>query len=90
MAEIIPGTRVRSFDFDGRDVEGERACFVEGTVVGFCELEGCTRYDILVDRRVFGGEDRTREGERVFPPVNGTPKLFGGVCDGVVALEGGV
>lgn len=90
MAEIIPGTRVRSFDFDGRDVEGERACFVEGTVVGFCEIGGCTRYDIIVDRRVFAGEDRTREGERVFPPVNGTPKLFGGVCDGVVALEGGV
>ena len=92
MAEIIPGTRVRSFDFDGRDVEGERACFVEGTVVGFCELEGCTRYDIIVDRRVFGGEDcaLSADGERVFPPVNGTPKLFGGVCDGVVALEGGV
>ena len=79
MAEIIPGTRVRSFDFDGRDVEGERACFVEGTVVGFRELEGCTRYDIIVDRRVFGGEDcaLSMDGERVFPPVNGTPRCSG-------------
>ena len=89
VTAIVPGTRVRSFDFDNQDLTGERACFVEGTVVGFCEIGGCTRYDILVDRRVFGGEDSTRGSERVFPPVNGTPNLRGGVCNGVVAIEGG-
>ena len=86
MAEIIPGTRVRSFDFKNQALEGELACFVEGTMVGFCELEGCTRYDIIVDRRVFGGEECAvpADGERVFPPVNG------GAVHGVIALEGGV
>lgn len=88
MTAIVPGTRVRSFDFDSRDLTGERACFVEGTVVGFCEIGGCTRYDIIVDRRVFGGQEGSWV-DRVFPPVNGTPNMRGGVCNGVVAIEGG-
>ena len=73
--DITIGSRVRSFDFAaGRDLTGERACYVEGEVIGFEEIEDCQRYRILVDRDVFGGkEDGRRVGRIVTPPVNGTP-----------------
>ena len=86
---IQVGSKVRSFDFargdGGRELEGERACYVEGIVEGFKEVEGCERYIVRVDRKVFGGEEEDILGRfpYVYPPVNGTPKLFGGVCDGV-------
>ena len=54
---ISVGDRVRSFDFPYcRDLDGQRACFVEGRVVDFKELEGCQRYVIDVERCVFGGK----------------------------------
>ena len=79
---------VRSFDFHmNRDLEGERACYVEGVVEGFREVEGCTRYDIKVTRAVFGGEEvEVEEGARVFPPLNGTPTLLGRITDGVFKM----
>ena len=89
--DIVIGSRVRSFDFAngeyGRDVDGDRACYVEGKVVGFDHVEGCDRYRILVDRDVFGGEESDRRvGRLITPPVNGTPKSFGGVCDFVESI----
>jgi hypothetical protein len=80
------GNRVRSFDFadgpDGRALEGERACYVEGVVEAIEEMEGCPRYRILVDRDVFGGNESDRRvGNTVFPPINGTPTLFSGNTD---------
>ena len=93
---ISIGSRVRSFDFagnltdgtrTGRDLEGERACFVEGEVVAFDHQEGCKRYRILVDYDVFGGEESSRRvGTLVYPPVNGTPSFLGGVTDFVEEL----
>ena len=84
---IQVGDRVRSFDFAdtfedgthyGRDLEGDRACYVEGEVVGFDNIEECDRYRILIERDVFGGkEDDRRIGRLVMPPINGTPTLFG-------------
>ena len=85
---ISVGDRVRSFDFArdgrGRQLLGERACYVEGIVEGFKDIEGCPRYEIRVERKVWAGEE-VAEPRRcfVYPPVNGTPKSFGGVCDGV-------
>ena len=87
MIEV--GSKVRSFDFargdSGRDLAGERACYVEGVVEGFKEVEGCERYVIRVDRKVFGGEEEDILGRfpHVYPPVNGTPTSLGGVCNGV-------
>ena len=80
---ISVGDRVRSFDFDGspggRDLEGERSCYVEGRVEELVRVEGCLRYRILVERDVFGGkEESTRVGRYCHPPVNGTPRLIGG------------
>ena len=80
------GNRVRSFAFadgpDGRALEGERACYVEGTVMAIEEVRGCNRYRIFVDRDVFGGkESDNRVGNEVFPPINGTPTLFSGNTD---------
>ena len=85
---IQVGSKVRSFDFArgdrGRQLEGERACYIEGVVEGFKDLEGCERYVIRVDRKVWAGEevDNPYRGH-VYPPVNGTPTSLGGVCDGV-------
>ncbi len=85
---IQVGSKVRSFDFArngrGRQLEGERACYIEGVVEGFKDLEGCERYVIRVDRKVWAGEEVENPYRgNVYPPVNGTPKLFGGACDGV-------
>ena len=84
MVEV--GSRVRSFDFDyTRDLIGDRACYVEGVVEGFKEVEGCERYIIRVDRKVFAGEDEDILGRfpYVYPPVNGTPRLMGGTTNSV-------
>ena len=80
---ISVGDRVRSFDFatspGGRDLEGDRACYVEGVVEDLVRIDGCLRYKILVERDVFGGkEESTRVGRYMHPPVNGTPRLIGG------------
>jgi len=85
---ISVGDFVRSFDFPHtKDLEGPRACFMEGRVVDFREMEGCRRYVIEVNRYVFGGEEREVYPAKIFPPVNGTRKLFGGICDGVELLQ---
>ena len=86
MIEV--GDKVRSFDFDYcRDLTGERACYVEGYVVGIEPHGGCDRYVIAVDRAVFGGEEREVWPKKVYPPVNGTRKLMGGTCSGVEVIQ---
>jgi len=92
--EIQIGNRVRSFDFadgpDGRALEGESACYVEGVVMAIEEIRGCDRYKILVDRDVFSGkESDNRVGNEVFPPVNGTPTLISGNTDYVELIPNG-
>lgn len=87
--EIQVGSKVRSFDFESRDLEGERACYVEGTVmeVGVV-LEGCARYRIVVEKRVFGGKVLTGPNveKEVFPPVNGTVSWLGRPIDVVEVI----
>ena len=82
---IKVGNRVRSFDFPrSRDLEGERACYVEGIVEGFEHVEGCERYKIRVERKVWAGEEVENPYRgHVYPPLNGTPRTFGGECNGV-------
>lgn len=80
------GDRVRSFDFDCRDLEGERACYMEGQVVGLEQIEGCWRYKIEVRKSIFRGMDMTDFPSVIYPPVNGTPRLFGDVCNGVEVI----
>lgn len=85
---IAVGSKVRSFDFAvpgkawGRDLDGERAAYVEGTLVGYEEREGCLRAVIDVDRDVFGGKEKSGEysrvGETVYPPANGVGYGFTG------------
>lgn len=85
--EIKIGDVVRSFDFNSRDLKGERACYVEGVVEGTTEIEGCTRYKIRVTKRIWAGLKTPIKGDGYcYPPLNGTPKLFGGVCDFVEKL----
>lgn len=80
------GSRVRSFDFEGRDLTGDRACYVEGTVTGIGRFDfpDCDRYQIAVDKIIFGGEEQSPEtGQEAYPPVNGTRRMMGGLTDGV-------
>ena len=81
------GDRVRAFDFDDdRDLEGPRACYMEGQITGLEQMEGCWRYKIEVSKCVFGGKVRDRYPAVVYPPINGTPRMFGGECNGVEVL----
>ncbi|MCH1580817.1 MAG: hypothetical protein L7S55_08940 [Luminiphilus sp.] len=86
--DINIGDTVRSFDFPAhRDIEGPEACFIEGIVEGFTKVEGCMRFDIKATRVVFDGVERDfEEGERAFPPLNGTPTNRGRITDGVVKI----
>ena len=89
---IQVGDYVRSFDFPGiRD-----DCYLEGLVVGigdvfkqppdhYAEFD-CPRYHIRVDRVVLEGKKSTWVGKYAFPPVNGTPGVFG-LCNGVVKID---
>ena len=55
------------------DFPHSRECYVEGTIEGYKKIEGCEVED------PYDGH--------VFPPLNGTPKLFGGVCEGVEPIH---
>jgi len=99
MSSIKVGDKVRSYDFpDGLRtswVEGVVAAITEPGVDCVVRLndeapqvvrfDDCPRYAILVTRAVWAGGESDQQGF-VFPPVNGTPKLFGEVCDGVEAI----
>jgi len=96
---IEVGDYVRSFDFPyQRDIDGPRACYVEGAVSAIvkagesfvCPLSGTAtsgfnsdRYVICATLAVFGGQARPGEGRYYFPPVNGTPTLFGNLTNHV-------
>ena len=77
--DIRVGDLVRSFDFNHmRDKNGENACYVEGVVQEIVHASGCNRYKICCTRRMVGGEPTGKDiGREYFPPVNGTPTLFG-------------
>jgi len=81
---IQPGDRVRSFDFESRDLAGENARYIEGEVTGFDRMEGCDRYAIRVTKVVWGRVVTQEPGMGyTYPPVNGTPTTLGRVCDSV-------
>ncbi len=88
MSEIKIGDTVRSFDFDGRDLDGERACYIEGEVIAIVFWEGCDRYKIKVSDRIFRGVNVSigEDYGEVLPPVNGTPTSLGRICNGVVKM----
>ena len=76
---IQTGQRVRSYDF-----ERERQCYIVGIIEGLTFLEGCHRYKIRVERKVWAGKEVNNPRKCfVFPPINGTLKLQQGVCVGV-------
>ena len=79
------GDRVRAFDFHGnKDLDGTRACYMEGQITGIEKVDGgCWRYKIEVRRCVGGGQEQTDFPAVIYPPVNGTARMFGDVCDGV-------
>lgn len=77
------GTRVRSFDFAmgefGRDLTGDRASYVDGTVVAIGDFlgNGYDQYKIRPDRQIAGGKCISHNmADHYYPPVNGTPSLM--------------
>ena len=98
-ARQLIGHVVRSFDFDGRDLEGDLACYVTGTVIGIIEageladdgetvFNDCDRYIIAGVSHTFSGKEKLFGlRHRVFPPLNGTPMWSGETTNGVVRIE---
>lgn len=99
---ISVGQTVRSYDFAfglkgnnrplGMEDSGERASWIEGIVhaIGEDVIEGCPRYKIEVVLRRRGkqvSQIETSDPEYVYPPVNGTRSLMGGVTCGVTAIH---
>ena len=82
------GSKVRSFDFDSRDLVGENAFYVEGVVVDISETSCNGRYSILVEKQIFRGEEANYHvGTIVYPPVNGLLNIVtGNKTDGVELL----
>ena len=85
--EIKAGSIVRSFDFDCRDLHGERACYVIGRVKGIGNYQFPHKvYEIEAIAIIFGGEiqDHTEDGGVIiYPPVNGLRKMRGGETNNV-------
>lgn len=82
------GDTVRSLDFPD-DPSKDDKCFTIGEITDIVTIQGCPRYEITVSRRVFNGREMVIESEepiKVYPPLNGTPKSLGGVCNGVRKL----
>jgi hypothetical protein len=80
---IKVGDYVRSYDF-----AGQSDCYIEGEVSVITPMGGCDRYAIVAQRRVLEGREVTRGlGVTFYPPVNGTAKFFGGMCEGVCKVE---
>jgi len=94
--EITVGSRVRSFDFDSRDLVGRGACYVEGHVVTLLKpgeffspspgpqaacFHDCTRYVIKVTRRVGAGREY---------PLPEDPLYVFPPVNGITKLLGGV
>jgi hypothetical protein len=71
---VSVGDRVRSYDWSSRD-----DCYMEGPVENIVFHEGYERYQIAVEARVWHGVNEKIHNARshVYPPVNGTPTIFG-------------
>jgi hypothetical protein len=96
--EIAIGQPVRSYDFApglkgntrpdyGMDDTGPQANWIEGEVVAIGKevIEGCPRYTINPYIRCRSGKIERHDGEGyIYPPVNGTRSILGGVTCGVV------
>jgi hypothetical protein len=82
QTDIAPGERVRSYDF-----AGNLECYADGVVEAITEpMEGCPRYRLRIERRVWKGQETNAHEGVVFPPVNGTPTLLGRLTNLVVRL----
>ena len=86
--DIQVGDKVRSFDFAmgdfGRDLEGERASFIEGVVIAIGDspgcVKGCPHFHIEVGREVSSGIENFHRGhligEIVLPEVGGAVEVI--------------
>jgi len=93
--------RVRSYDFpqsrtcfiegvcEGIARRGEEDYLPvgEGGKVEAVCFSDCDRYIIRVERQVFDGAEISIRNAYVFPPVNGSPALFGGPTKGVELIN---
>ena len=75
LKQFKPGDKIRSFDFDSKDLEGNNACYIEGVVEAITEhpVSGGGRYyKFKCTRKIFGGKEiKESIGDEVYAPLNG-------------------
>lgn len=90
--KLKTGDIVRSFDFDCKDLTGERACYVIGIIldadVPSQKEYTYSCYRIKVTSAVWDGRNvKVQPGTIIFAPMNGTEKEDGTVTDFVELHE---
>ncbi|MBU9200448.1 hypothetical protein KTD31_03645 [Burkholderia multivorans] len=75
---LAVGDRVRSYDFAHTPT-----CYVEGRIEEItAHMDGCPRYMIRVEKRVFDGLTLSVGADAyIYPPVNGIPTRLGGITN---------
>lgn len=102
---VRSGQMVRSFDFPehNTEVEGDNACFVEGTVLGIVELNKSFSWMSGDQKLTYTSRDcqrvciaatrRVARGKEIehadfyFPPQNGLENWMGGKTNGIAIIE---
>ena len=90
VEKIKVGDKVRSFDFDCKELDTINSCFVEGiveSIEGHPMGGGGEYLKFKISRKVFGGKERTETlGEFNWVPQNGQETWLGKVTDNVVKI----
>lgn len=85
VENVKVGDKVRSYDFEVGD-----DCYIEGIVEAIGRFDdfgsSCFRYKIRVEKTVWEGKEIRNRLTHIYPPVNGTPKFYGGVTHRVVKI----
>jgi hypothetical protein len=89
--EIIKvGDKVRSFDFDCKEVDTINSCFVEGiveSIEGHPMGGGGEFIKFEITRKVFSGEETNRSvGEHNWVPQNGQKQWTGKLTNNVIKI----
>jgi hypothetical protein len=89
--EIIKvGDKVRSFDFDCKEVDTINSCFVEGiveSIEGHPMGGGGEFVKFIITKKVFSGEETDRSvGEYNWVPQNGQKQWTGKLTNNVIKI----
>ena len=90
VQKIKVGDKVRSFDFDCKELDTINSCFVEGVVENIegHPMSGDGEYlKFKISRKIFGGKEIPQTiGDYNWVPQNGQMTWLGKVTDNVVKI----